>query len=130
MPGEDREQGPRVLVPAPGRPFSRAVRAGGLVWLSGVTPPADVIRHSPDDAGRQTEACLRRIQQTLEEAGLSLRHVARVTVYLARASDFEAMNAAYRGFFPSDPPARTTVVTGLVVPQALVEIEAVAAPDP
>lgn len=54
----------------------------------------------------------------------------RATVYLARAHDFEATNAAYRHRAPADPPARTSVVKALVVLGSLVEIEVVATASP
>lgn len=116
---------PRVLVGSPGRPFSAAVQAGGFVWFSGVTPPRTVIQAGAG-VPEQTEACLARLKGVVEEAGLTLAHVVRTTVYLTDAGAFEAMNRVYSQFFADAPPARTTVVSGLCVPGALIEIDAVA----
>jgi 2-iminobutanoate/2-iminopropanoate deaminase len=49
-----------------------------------------------------------------------------VTVFLRNAQDFSRMNEVYRTFFPEDPPARSTIVTGLALPEILVEIECTA----
>ena len=64
----------------------------------------------------------------LAAAGSSLDDVLSVTVFLTTAAHFQAMNAAYRTFWPGDPPARTTVIASLVAPDALVEITMIAAP--
>ncbi|BAS28065.1 RidA family protein [Limnochorda pilosa] len=115
----------KVRVASAGRPYSAAVQAGNLVWFSGVTPPRPVIQES-DAMVVQAEACLARLQGVVEEAGLTLDDVVRTTVYLVDAADFDAMNEVYRHFFPEEPPARTTVVSGLCVPGARIEVDAVA----
>jgi enamine deaminase RidA (YjgF/YER057c/UK114 family) len=81
-----------------------------------------------DDIGAQTRRVLERCGQVLRSAGSSLDRVLSVMVYLKSASDFEAMNDVYRTFWPTDPPTRTTVVTALPEPRALVEMSMVAAP--
>lgn len=113
----------KVRVASPGRPFSAAVQAGNLVWFSGVTPPRQVLQESME---AQAEACLARLQGVVEEAGLTLADVVRTTVYLVDAADFETMNRVYQRFFPEEPPARTTLVSGLCVPGARIEVDAVA----
>jgi enamine deaminase RidA (YjgF/YER057c/UK114 family) len=72
---------------------------------------------------------MERLRARLEAAGSSLQQVVAVTVYLARASDFGAMNAAYAGWWGADPPTRTTVIADLVLPGALIEMSMVAAPN-
>jgi reactive intermediate/imine deaminase len=116
--------------PAPAVPYSRAVKAGGLIYLSGALAQDD----SGAIAGRgdvreQTRVTIERLQRVLAAAGSSLADVLSVTVYLTSASDFVAMNEAYGRYWPSDPPARTTVITGLVVPEALIEISMIAVPS-
>jgi 2-iminobutanoate/2-iminopropanoate deaminase len=110
--------------PAPIGPFSPAVKAGGLIYLSGTLAPDEggVI---PGDVGTQTRRVIERMTAVLEAAGSSLPQVVSVTVYLKSAADFAAMNDAYRTFWPAAPPTRTTVITDLLL-GAKVEIAMVA----
>jgi aminoacrylate peracid reductase len=115
--------------PPPASPYSRAVRAGGFIYLSGTLSQdenGDVVGRG--DVGAQTRHALERMGRVLSAAGSSLEQVVSVTVYLTDASHFQAMNAAYRPFWPKDPPSRTTVVTELVLPDALIEITMIAVP--
>lgn len=96
------------------------VDAGGLLFVSGI------VAEAPDpDITHQTREVLERLGQALAGAGSDLAHAVTVHVYLRRARDFADMNAAYRGFWPSAPPSRTTVVAGLPG-EALVAVSAVA----
>ena len=113
--------------PPPESPYSVAVKAAGLIYLSG-TLAEDAGDDPPRDVGAQTRLTLERLRDVLAAAGSSLQQVVSVMVYLTSADDFAAMNAAYRAFWPADPPTRTTVITRLVAPGALVEISMVAAP--
>ena len=76
----------------------------------------------------ETRRTLERMRDVLHAAGSSLDDVVAVMVYLTSAADFQAMNQAYRAFWPGDPPTRTTVITTLVVPDARIEISMVAVP--
>lgn len=116
--------------PAPIGPYSHAVKAGGLIYVSG-TLAQDIsgVMVGEGDVGAQTRRVIERMRELLAAAGSSLDHVVSVTVYLKGASDFPAMNAAYRTFWPKDPPTRTTVVTDLVLPDALVELSMIAVPS-
>src|SRR5687768_10407299 len=100
------------------------VTAGGFVYLSGMGPQAGA---AADVAG-QTRAVVERARAALDAAGSSLEHVVAVMVYLKSAADFQAMNAAYGAFWPTQPPTRTTIVTELPTPGALVEMSMVAVP--
>ena len=80
------------------------------------------------DVAAQTREVIERLREGLAGAGTSLDRAVSVTVYLRSAADFQAMNDAYRTFWPKDPPARTTVVTDLLLPDALVEMSMVAVP--
>ena len=114
----------------PAYPYSRAVRAGGLVYLSGTLAQdaeGNVLHRG--DVRAQTRLTISRMQDVLAAAGSSLDRVVSVIVYLTTSADFQAMNEVYRTFWPAAPPARTTVVTRLVAPDALVEITMVAAMD-
>lgn len=120
--------GKSVVLPArPGALFSRAVRGGDLIFLSGmVAGPADQI--DPKNIRSQTQRTLQNITRTLGEAGLSLDDVVRVTVYLTNIADKPGMDQAYREFFTADVPARSTVaVAALAGEEFLIEIDIVAA---
>jgi reactive intermediate/imine deaminase len=105
----------------PAMPFSAAVKADGLVYVSGTLG-------SGGDVKAQTKQVLDNISATLKTAGSSLANAASVTVYLRNQSDFAAMNEVYRSYFPKDPPARTTVMVPLLN-EGLVEIAVVAVPN-
>ncbi|HZQ92830.1 MAG TPA: Rid family detoxifying hydrolase [Terriglobales bacterium] len=113
--------------PQPIGPFSQAIRANGLVFLSGQVA-LDVATGNlvGGDVAAQTEATLRNISKVLEAAGSSLSKAVRVGVFLKNMSDFAAMNAVYARHFPADPPARTTVEVSRLPKDALVEIEVIA----
>jgi enamine deaminase RidA (YjgF/YER057c/UK114 family) len=124
-------QTPRRAVnvnPPAGLPFSSAIVAGGLVYVSGAIATAPDGTVSGDIAA-QTKRTLDQIGAALKAAGSSLPMAASVMVYLRRASDFAAMNDVYKTYWPNDPPTRTTVVAALARPEALVEISVVAVPD-
>ena len=114
--------------PTPESPYSTAVKADGLIYLSGTLAEDGADADGTSDVGTETRLTLERMREVLLAAGSSLDQVVSVMVYLTRAEDFQPMNAAYRAFFQGDPPTRTTVITGLVVPDARVEISLVAVP--
>jgi 2-iminobutanoate/2-iminopropanoate deaminase len=105
----------------PAMPFSAAVKADGLIYVSGTLG-------SQGDVKAQTKQVLDNISATLKTAGSSLANAASVTVYLQNQSDFAAMNEVYRTYWTKDPPARTTVMVPLLN-EGLVEISMVAVPD-
>ena len=115
-------------LPAPKGPYSPAVRAGGLVFVSGQGPivPAtgEVLRGSIEE---QTELVLGNIRTILAAAGVAMEAVVKTTVYLADIQDFAAMNRVYATFFPTNPPARTTIQAANLPLGIGVEIEAIAA---
>ena len=115
--------------PAPAGPYSPAVKAGGLIYVSGTLAQDDTgAIAGKGDIGRQTRLVLERLQEILAAAGTSLEQAVSVTVYLKSQADFAAMNDAYRAFWPKDPPTRTTVVSDLMLPDALVEMSMIAVP--
>ena len=108
-------------------PFSPAVKAGGFVFVSGYPGYRDRQTEAlVEGIEAQTRETLEVIKDILEAAGLSLDKVVKATVFLRNAQDFRKMNEVYRTFFPKDPPARSTIITGLVLPEILVEIECMA----
>jgi 2-iminobutanoate/2-iminopropanoate deaminase len=112
-------------IPAPKGPYTPAVRAGGFVYVSGQVPRDQVTgRLAGNDVATQTRQTLSNLQRVLEQAGASLADVVSVTVYLAHADDWDAMNTVYREMFRAPFPTRTTV--GAELRDILVEISAVA----
>ena len=87
-----------------------AFQSGQLIYLGGVSP---TVR---GDVTAQTRNILEQLQSSLRAAGSSLDHVVSVLVFLRAASDFGAMNDAYRSFWSRDFPTRTTVVVDLSSP--------------
>lgn len=111
-------------------PYSSALRAGGLLFISGQVPfdPATGQMVAGDIAA-QTRRVLQSVGALLEAGGLSFRHVARTTVYLADMDDFAAMNEVYRSFFSEPFPARSTIQAARLPRDARIEIDAIAVAD-
>jgi len=108
-------------------PLSYAMKAGGFVFVSGCAGFRTRETGAPiEGIEAQTKETLELIKDTLEAAGSSLDKVVKATVFLRNAQDFPKMNQVYHVFFPKDPPARTTLVGGLVLPEMLIEIECTA----
>ncbi len=114
-------RGPRRVfgTAPPGVPISQAIRAGRRLFVSGVLGNTS---ETKGDVAAQTREILVRINRTLQEAGALPSHVVDSLVYLRDVSLFAAMDGEYRKFFASEFPARTTIATPLVPPDALVEI--------
>ncbi|HXG55822.1 MAG TPA: RidA family protein [Vicinamibacterales bacterium] len=112
---------------APVGPYSPAIKAAGLIYLSGTLAQDDTGAVS-GDVTAQTRRVIERMRGVLDQSGSSLPQVVAVTVYLKSASDFAAMNAEYRTYWPKDPPTRTTVITDLLL-GSLVEISMIAVPN-
>lgn len=113
--------------PNPVGPYSRAIKAGGFVLVSGQIPldPATQ-RIVEGDVAAQTERVLLNISAVLKAAGSGMEKVVRCGVFLKNMEDFEAMNAVYVRFFEGVAPARTTVAVSGLPRNALVEIDAIA----
>jgi 2-iminobutanoate/2-iminopropanoate deaminase len=127
VPAVAAAQARQVVVPEGARPnanLSPAIKVGNVVYASGqlgLGQPADSTIEG------QTRRALDATKRVMEAAGAAMTDVVRCTVFLTRVADFQAMNGAYREYFPKDPPARSTVVVAaLVSPAALIEIECTA----
>jgi 2-iminobutanoate/2-iminopropanoate deaminase len=105
--------------------LSPFVDTGSLVFLSGQIA-FDQDGAITGDAATQTRRCLERVESVLRDAGLTLSQVVKCTIWLRHESDFSAFNDAYARYFGAHKPARSTVISGLALPDALVEIEAIA----
>lgn len=111
-------------------PYSAAVKAGSLLFISGQVPFDPATGALIDGTiGEQTVRVLKNVGALLEAAGLSYRHVVRTTVFLADMDDFPAMNDAYRSFFDEPYPARSTVQAARLPRSARIEIDAIASFD-
>ena len=115
-----------TIMPHKVMPFSRAVRAGDFIFTSGAGGTVDAQENPVEGIEAQTRQCLEKTKQVLQAADSSLNDVVKVTIFLANADDFAKMNEVYRDYFPKDAPARSTVITGLVRSDMLIEIECVA----
>jgi 2-iminobutanoate/2-iminopropanoate deaminase len=105
--------------------LSRAIRAGDFVFLTGQVPFRDGQVMTGGSVEEQTRAVLEDIKATLAEAGCTLADVVKAMVWLRDRADFPGFNAIYGEYFPQDPPARSAVVSELLV-DVRVEIEVVA----
>ncbi|MBR3391841.1 MAG: RidA family protein [Firmicutes bacterium] len=113
---------------APGAigPYSQAIKAGGLVFLSGQLPLDPASGQFPEGVKEQTRQSLTNAAHILEAAGSGLDKVIKTTVFLADMNDFAAMNEVYATFFSGAYPARSAVQVARLPKDALVEIECIA----
>lgn len=113
--------------PAAIGPYSHAVWAGDLLYLSGQTPIDPSIGKLIDgNVEAQTHRAFDNLQAVLEDSGLSMDDVIKCNVYLTDMANFPSMNAAYQSRFTRPYPARTTVAVAGLPLGAMVEIELVA----
>lgn len=123
---QDRQVIQTPLAP-PELPFSSAVRTGNLVFLSGqlgnVPGTTGLV---PGGVSAETRQTMENIGVVLRTAGTDFARVVKCTVFLADIADYAAMNAVYRTYFPSSPPARSTVAGSGLALGARVEIECIA----
>jgi 2-iminobutanoate/2-iminopropanoate deaminase len=118
--------------PAPfqGAPYSQAIRANGLVFVSGQVAlrpgEKDLV---PGGITEQTEQVLANLRAILEASGSGLDRLVKTTVFLQDFGDFAAMNEVYARHVGDAPPARATVEISKLPSGALVEIEAIALAD-
>ena len=115
--------------PAPfqGAPYSQAIKAAGLVFVSGqLALGAGETQLSGGTIEEQTERVFANLRAILDEAGSGLDRLVKTTVFLQNLHDFEGMNEVYAKHVGDRPPARSTVEVARLPSGALVEIEAVA----
>lgn len=111
--------------PPAGGPYSHAVAAGNLLFVSGQVPMTDegVKKGTFEEEAR---LALSNLQKVLEDAGSGLEHVVKVHAYLFDINDFGKFNEVYKEFFKSDYPARTCIQAGRLPLDVQVEVDAIA----
>lgn len=108
-------------------PYSQAVEAGGLIFVSGqipIEPRSGTVLQT--DVKAQTIQVMKNATAILSAAGCTLAQIVKVTIYLKSMSDFAMVNEVYGGYFPSDPPARATVEVSRLPKDVAVEMDFVA----
>jgi len=108
--------------------LSQALRFKADEWIfcSGQLPINPKTKEIPSGAAAQTEQVMKNLQAVLEDAGVSLDHVVKTTIFITNLTDSKDINSVYKTFFPNIPPTRSQVeVSGLAL-GALVEIECLA----
>ena len=115
---------------APGAigPYSQAVRAGDMIFISGQIPidPSTGMLIEDKSIQAQTRRVLQNLIAIVEAAGGSVHNIVKTTVFLRDMNDFAQMNAAYSLFFLSEPPARATVEASRLPRDVSVEIDCIA----
>jgi reactive intermediate/imine deaminase len=109
-----------------GFPFSSAIRAGGMIYLSGQIGNLPGVLEMPDGIEAQTRQTMENIKAVLETAGASLYDVVKCTVFLDNMDDYWPMNEVYASFWDGPPPARSAVGAEGLALGALLEIECLA----
>ena len=107
--------------------YSQAVKAAGLIFVSGTAPTDPVTGNFKGTTiQEQTRQCLTNIQAILEEAGSSLEKIVSVTIVMADEDEFAGMNEEWLKWFPSNPPARQGAKLPARIPGLKVSIAAIA----
>ncbi len=124
----------RTLIPAnlsfqprPTYPYSPGAEAGGWIFTAGQVAwneKSEIVGRG--DVVAQTRQVLSNVRSVIEAAGATMQDVVKCNVYLSDISTFQQMNQVFAEFFPTQPPARTTVQAQLADEGMLVEIEAIA----
>lgn len=109
-------------------PYSPVVEANGFVFLAGqVGNPPDGDERVPGGFEAEARQMFENVRQLLEAVGLGLDDVVRCTVYLRDFADFPAMNAIFRGYFPTNAPVRATIGVAALARDFRIEIDVTAA---
>lgn len=107
-------------------PYSAAVESGGFIFISGQLPLNPATGEVITDIKDAAIQVLNNLQTIMEENELTLKNIVKTTIFLKNMADFAAVNEIYAGFFPKDPPARSTVAVAALPKGVPLEIEAIA----
>src|SRR4030042_3825908 len=106
-------------------PYSQAIQAGDFLFLSGQIPldpkTGELVK---GDVGQQTKQVLENIKGVLESQKLEMEDVVKVTIFLKNIANFNQVNEVYSTYFPTSPPARSTVEVARLPRDVEIEIEA------
>lgn len=113
--------------PAPIGPYNQAVRAKGMVFISGQIP-LDVTTGQlvTSDIISETHQVMKNLAAVLEKAGLGFEHIVKTSIFLKDMGQFSQVNEVYGGYFSADPPARETIQVAALPKNVNVEISAIA----
>lgn len=112
--------------PAAIGPYSQAIEAGGLVFISGQIPVDPATGQIPEGAEAQARQSFSNVMQLLSAAGLTADDVVKTTVFIKNMDDFGTINAVYSEFFKTECPARACVEVSRLPKDVLLETEAIA----
>lgn len=113
--------------PKPVSAYSQAIRSGSLLFLAGQIPlDPGTGKVVSGTIAEETDRVMANVRAVLSAAGATLDQVVKTTVYLTNMADFAAFNEAYSRYFPSEPPARSTVAVAALPLGVRVEVEAIA----
>ena len=108
-------------------PYSQAIQAGNFLFLSGQIPldpkTGELVK---GDIRQQTQQVLENINEVLESQKLGMENVVKTTIFLRDIGNFDQVNEVYATYFPSSPPARSTVGVAKLPRDADIEIETIA----
>ncbi len=113
--------------PQPIGPYSQAIKAGGIIYISGqigLDPKNGQLVN--DSLETETRQMMSNVRAILEEAGLTLDHVVKCTIYLDKMEDFATINQVYGEYFGDEPPAREAIEISKLPKEANVEISVIA----
>lgn len=112
----------------PPGPYAQAYRAGNTIYVSGQVPfNPDTGKPISGGIKEQTRLTFENISAVLDAGGASLKNVVKVNAWLRDLKDFSGFNAVYKEYFTEPPyPARTTLQSGAVLPEFLIEVEVTA----
>jgi len=116
------DHGPKAI-----GPYSQAIKASGLIFISGQVPFNPATGQLIEGGiAQQAERVLENLRGIVEAAGSSMQKAVKVTVYLKDMNEFAAMNEVYAKYFPSAPPARSTVEVARLPRDVRIEIDLIA----
>ena len=125
MKSKKKVIGDPVIIDGRQLSLSKAIKAGDFIFLTGQIPFRNGAPMTTGSIEEQTEIVIKDIKKTLKEAGCDLRDVVKAMVWLRERSDFAGFNQVYGRYFPNEPPARSAVISELLV-DVRVELEVIA----
>lgn len=106
--------------------YSQAIRANGVIYLSGLIGFTVERKFAGDSVQEQTEQIFKNLHAVLEAAGSNVNKVVKVTIYLLTMNDYQTVNELYQKVFGQSPPARTCIAVSELPLGAKIELEAIA----